>query len=129
MLRVPLVVVLPNGKPGRYDAGAVTTLDVAKTVLAIGDAPAEEVMGVSLVPYAHFDSAAPRHAPIFAYGPKRAALIDWPLKIIVQERKKQNRNFLFDLAIDPQEGKDLSAEHADDVTRLEKLLSDVATTP
>ena len=129
MLRVPLVVVLPEGKPGRYDAGAVTTLDVAPTVLAIAGAPADGIAGVSLLPYARLDPAAPRHAPVVAHGPKRAAVIDWPLKLIAQERKKQNRNFLFDLAIDPREAKDLSEERADDVTRLEKLLSDLATTP
>lgn len=129
MLRVPLVVVLPDGKPGRYSAGAVTTLDIAPTVVAIAGASAEGMVGISLVPHARLDPAAPRHAPILAYGPKRAALIDWPMKLIVQERKKQNRNFLFDLAIDPQEAKDLSPERVDDITRLEKLLSDVAPTP
>jgi arylsulfatase A-like enzyme len=128
MLRVPFVVVLPDGKKGRYDASAVTTLDVAPTVLAIAGASAEGVVGASLVPYARLDPAAPRHAPIFAYGPKRSAVIDWPLKLIVQDRKKQNRNFLFDLANDSKEAKDLSAERVEDVTRLEKLLSDVATT-
>ena len=129
MLRVPLVVVLPDGKPGRYDAGAVTTLDIAPTVLAIAGASAEGMVGISLLPHARLEPAAPRHAPILAYGPKRSALIDWPMKLIVQERKKQNRNFLFDLAIDPKEAKDLSAERVDDITRLEKLLSDVAPTP
>jgi len=129
MLRIPLVVVLPNGQQGRYDAAAVTTLDVAPTVLAIAGAPADGVAGVSLLPHARLDPAVPKHVPVVAYGPKRAALIDWPLKLIVQERKKQNRNFLFDLATDPREAKDLSAERADVVTRLERLLSDVGTTP
>jgi choline-sulfatase len=129
MLRVPLVVVLPGAKPGRYDASAVTTLDVAPTVLGLAGAPADGVVGVSLLPHARLDPAAPRHAPVVAYGPKRAALIDWPFKLIVQERKKQNRNFLFDLATDPREAKDLSVERVDVVTRLEKLLSDIGTTP
>lgn len=129
MLRVPLVVVLPDGKPGRYDAAAVTTLDVAPTVLAIAGAPADGVVGASLLAHARLDPAAPKRAPVAAYGPKRAALIDWPYKLIVQERKKQNRNFLFDLAADPREAKDVSAEHVDVVTRLEKLLSDIGTTP
>ena len=105
-----------------------SVLDVAPTVLGIAGVPADGIAGVSLLPYARFDAAAARHAPVVAYGPKRAALIDWPLKLIVQERKKQNRNFLFDLAIDPREAKDLSEERAADVTRLEKLLSDLAPT-
>lgn len=129
MLRVPLIVALPEGKTGRFEAGAVSTLDVAPTVLALAGASAEGVVGVSLLANARLDPAAPKHAPLFAYGPKRAAVIDWPLKLITQERKKQNRNFLFDLAIDPREEKDLSSERVDDVTRLEKLLSDLATTP
>jgi arylsulfatase A-like enzyme len=132
MIRVPLVIALPDAKAGRYDAQPVTTLDIAPTVLALGGASADGVVGVSLVPHARLDPAAPKHAPVVAYGPKRAALIDWPFKLMVQERKerkKQNRNFLFDLATDPKEAKDLSAERVDDVTRLEKLLSDIGTTP
>lgn len=128
-LRVPLVVALPEGKAGRYDAGAVTTLDIAPTVLALGGASVEGVMGVSLLPQARLDSGIQKHAPIVAYGPKRAAIIDWPMKLIVQDRKKQNRNFLFDLATDPREEKDLSSDRVEDVTRLEKLLSSLAPTP
>jgi len=102
----------------------VSTLDIAKTVLALGQASAEGVSGVSLLPYAKLDPAAPRHAPVVSRGPKKASLIDWPLKLMVIERKKQDRNFLFDLSADPGEGKDLVAERALDVAKLQKLLSE-----
>jgi len=129
MLRVPLLVVLPDGKAGRYDADAVTTLDIAPTVLALGGASLEGVTGISLLPRARLDAGIPKHPPVVAYGPKRAAIIDWPMKLIVQDRKKQNRNFLFDLASDPREEKDLNSDRVEEVTRLEKLLSSFAPTP
>ncbi|MRG92026.1 sulfatase-like hydrolase/transferase [Polyangium spumosum] len=125
MIRVPFVVVLPGGRPGRYGERAVSTLDVAPTVLALGDAPREGVSGVSLLPHARLEPDAPRRPPVLAYASKRLALIDWPLKLMVIERKKQNRNFLFDLGADPRETKDLSADRPDDVARLLKLASEI----
>jgi arylsulfatase A-like enzyme len=125
MIRVPLVVALPGGKPGRYEAGAVSTLDVAPTVLALGGAPAEGVSGVSLLPAARLEVEPVRRAPVFARGSKRATLIEWPLKLMVIERKRSNRLLLFDLAADPRETKDILADRADDAARLEKLFSEI----
>ncbi|WP_272458580.1 sulfatase-like hydrolase/transferase [Polyangium jinanense] len=129
MIRVPLVVALPGGRPGRYGDGAVSTLDVAPTVLALGNAPLDGVSGVSLLPYARLEPSAARRPPVLAYASKRVALIDWPLKLMVIERKKQNRNFLFDLGADPRETKDLSEGRPDDVARLVKLAAEIAPSP
>ncbi len=129
MIRVPFLVALPDGRPGRFSSGAVSTLDVAPTVLALANAPADGVSGVSLLPHARLDPSAPARPPVLAYASKRVSLIDWPLKLMVIERKKQNRNFLFDLGVDPRETKDLSADRPDDIARLVKLASEVATTP
>lgn len=125
MIHVPLVIALPGAKAGRYDASAVSTLDLAPTLLALAGAPSEGVSGVSLLPYARLDPAAPRRPAVLSRGPKRVSLIDWPLKLIVIERKKQNRNFLFDLSADPHESKDLVEERPADVSRLEKRLSEI----
>ncbi|UQA63777.1 sulfatase-like hydrolase/transferase [Polyangium aurulentum] len=124
-IRVPLVIALPGGKAGRYESAAVSTLDIAPTVLALGGAPAEGVLGASLLPAARLEAEAARRAPVFARAGKRAALIDWPLKLMVFERKRSNRVLLFDLAADPRETKDILADRADDAARLEKLLSEV----
>ena len=129
MIRVPLVVALPGARPGRYGDGAVSTLDVAPTVLALGNAPMDGVSGVSLLPQARLEASASRRPPVLAFASKRVALIDWPLKLMVIERKKQDRNFLFDLGADPRETKDLSADRPDDVARLVKLASEIAPSP
>ena len=132
MIHVPLVIALPallGGKTGRYDASAVSTLDIAPTLLALAGAPSEGVAGVSLLAHARLDPAAARRPVVLSRSSKRASLIDWPLKLIVVERKKQNRNFLFDLSVDPREAKDLVEERPADVSRLEKMLSDIDASP
>jgi choline-sulfatase len=125
VLHVPLVLALPEGKSGVHDAGAVSTIDIAPTVLALGNAPAEGVAGVSLLPFARQEPEAPRRTAVLARGPKRVALIDWPLKLMISERKRSDRYFLFDLAADPRETKDLSVDRSEDTTRLTKLASEI----
>jgi choline-sulfatase len=117
VLHVPLVIALPDGRPGTYDAGAVSTLDLARTVAELGGAEAEGMAGTSLLPIARGDFA-PRHETAYARAQKRAALIDWPLKIMVMERRKSDRILLFNLQDDPKETLDRSADQHDDVTRL-----------
>jgi arylsulfatase A-like enzyme len=128
MIRVPLVVALPSAKPGRYEASAVSTLDVAPTILALGGAPSDGLSGVSLLPWARLEEGAAAHPPVLARSPKRAAIIDWPLKLLVVQRKKNDRNLLFDLGADPRETKDLSQERPDDVARLSKLIGEIDPT-
>ena len=103
----------------------MSTLDIAPTVLALGGAPAEGASGVSLLPAARFEAEPARRAPVFARGSKRAALIEWPLKLMVIELKRSNRLLLFDLAADPRETRDILADRADDAARLEKLFSEI----
>jgi hypothetical protein len=49
-------------------------------------------------------------------------LIDWPLKLMVIERKRSQRVFLFDLESDPGEARNLSESRPSDTTRLLDLL-------
>ena len=118
-LRVPLVVALPDGKPGRYDAAAVSTLDVAPTVVDLAGVPGDGLAGVSLAPVARGDLSRP-HGVVYARGQRRVALIEWPLKLMVFEKKKNDRLFLFDLGADPGEKGDLSQARVADVERLQK---------
>jgi arylsulfatase A-like enzyme len=118
-LHVPLVVALPGAKPGRYEAAAVSVLDLPATIADLAGAAAEGLAGVSLAPVARGDLARP-HRPVYARSQRRAALIDWPLKLILIERKKIDRTLLFDLSADPAEKEDLSATRAADVERLQK---------
>jgi arylsulfatase A-like enzyme len=122
VLRIPLVVALPGPGPkgARYDKGVVSAIDIGPTVLALGGAPLEEVEGESLLPIARGELETPR-GPVYARSARRAALIDGSLKLMVVERKRRDRLLLFDLAADPGETKDLSAERPEDLARLTQL--------
>jgi len=117
VLRVPLVIALPGHKPGRYATSAVSTLDIAPTILEIAGAEADGVQGASLAAIARGDLAA-RRGPVYARTRRRAALIDWPLKLMIFERRKADRHLLFDLSADPYEKEDLARSREDDLARL-----------
>ena len=119
-IRVPLVVSVPGAAPGRYTRGAVSTADVAPTVLELAGAPADEVEGRSLAAIARGALDTPGQ-PVFARARRRAAVVDWPLKLLVHVRKGKDRHILFDLASDPGEEKDLSESRRDDLVRLVAL--------
>jgi arylsulfatase A-like enzyme len=122
-IRVPLVVALPPAdaaKPGRYEAAAVSTLDLGATVVELAGAESKAIAGVSLLPIARGDFTR-KHGPVYARTQKKAALIDWPLKLMVVERRKADRLFLFDLSKDADEKNDLSKERAEDTARLGAL--------
>jgi arylsulfatase A-like enzyme len=120
LIRIPLVVTLPSQKPGRYDKGVVSAVDVAPTVLSLAGAPADGIEGESLLPVARGELEKTR-GPVYARSARRAALIDWPLKLMIIERKRRDRVLLFDLAADPGETKDISVERPADLARLLQL--------
>ncbi|NUO49208.1 MAG: sulfatase-like hydrolase/transferase [Polyangiaceae bacterium] len=123
VLHVPLVIALP-GDPGggrRLDASAVSTADIPATIVALGQASPEGVTGSSLLSLARGEAPGKRE-PVYARASKRFAVIDYPLKLILQERKGRDRTLLFDLAADPGEKRDLSEQRADDLNRLSALL-------
>jgi arylsulfatase A-like enzyme len=120
-LRVPFVVAVPDGKPGKYAKEAVSALDVAATVADLAGAPAEGFAGVSLLPMARGDLAH-EHPPVYTRSQKKVALVMWPLKLVVFEKKKADRFLLFDLSADPLEKEDVSktTAHSADLDRLQK---------
>jgi arylsulfatase A-like enzyme len=103
----------------------VSVEDIAPTILALGGASADGVDGAPLdgiTPGARPDAPAPPR-PVFVRTARRAAVIDGNLKLVVMERKKRDRLFLFDLAEDPGETRDLSEARRDDLERLHQKLS------
>lgn len=124
VLRVPLVIALPSAAPKalRYTEGAVSTLDLAPTIIELAGAEGDGPSGVSLLPIVRGDLTR-RAGPVYARSQRRAALIDWPLKLMVIERKKLDRFLLFDLAADPGERQDISSSRPEDLGRLLKARS------
>jgi arylsulfatase A-like enzyme len=132
---VPLVIALAAGEKGTEPAGVgpeprglkagqryarpVSTVDIAPTILELGGAlePGGAVEGASLAAIARGDLSAKR-GPVLARGARRAAVIDWPLKLVVIERKKRSRYLLFDLEADPGETRDQSDVRREDLDRM-----------
>jgi arylsulfatase A-like enzyme len=120
-VRVPLVVVAPGARPARWDADAVSILDVAPTLLDYAGAPRAGTAGVSLRAAIEGDAAFER-PPVAIRGPRRLAIVDWPLKLVVRERKDgEDRLLLFDLAADPTEKLDVSDKRREDLVRMNAL--------
>jgi choline-sulfatase len=121
MIRVPLVIAAPGAKPGRYEKHAVSTLDIAPTLLELAAQPRDGLDGSSLGPVLGGDLSF-AHAPVLAYAAKRSAVIDWPFKLMVRRHEGgPERLLLFDLGADPDERRDVAAEHNDELRRLDEL--------
>jgi choline-sulfatase len=97
----------------------VSTVDVPATVADLAGAAADGFAGASLVPVARGDFAR-AHGPVYARTVKKVALIAWPLKLMVLEKKKSERLLLFDLAADPGEKEDVGASRIADLERLQQ---------
>ena len=121
-LRVPLVVALPGGKPGRYEQGRGEHPRRPRD----GRRPGGRRRGG---PRRRLARAMPpagtstrRHGAVYARSQRRVALIEWPLKLMVFERKKSDRLFLFDLGIGPgREGGSLAGPRRATCERLQKV--------
>ena len=113
LLRVPLIVQVPGAPPAAI-ARPVANLDVLPTVLDLSGVERPRSLrmhGVSLVPYL-FGQDVP-HPPVFSekvtttqYPQK--SMVAWPYKLIWKIGPNQFQ--LFDLAKDPGELRDLTAE-------------------
>lgn len=120
-IHVPLIIKVPGGRAGGYGQQAVSTLDIAATVLDFADAPRTSVSGVTLRAQAQgvLDHG---HAPVWSYARSRTVVIDWPWKLSVLKRPRgKDRLLLFDLSKDPKETHDLSADNGDQLKRMAKL--------
>ncbi|HEY6038492.1 MAG TPA: sulfatase-like hydrolase/transferase, partial [Kofleriaceae bacterium] len=119
LVRVPLAFHVPGIAPGvRTDL--VSLVDVAPTLLDLIGTPAamQPLDGTDLVP-ALFDAPAAlrsQHRAIAIHEELQWGLVEWPYQLLV--RPADDIVELYDLDRDPLEHTDLSAAHADIVTRL-----------
>jgi arylsulfatase A-like enzyme len=121
MIRVPLLIAAPWAKRQRYDARAVSTLDLAPTVLDLAGASQSGIDGVSLRPVV--EGRELDRGPVFAYAWQRRCVVDWPFKLLARSREdRPDRLLLFDLAADPTEQHDVSADQPEALRRLDALL-------
>jgi len=120
MTHVPWLAVGPGIAPRRVKDGAVSTLDVAPTMLDLAGVSQSACDGVSLAGV--LQGGPLKRGPVLSFADARTAVIDWPLKLRVLRRKdKSDRLILFDLSEDPGETKDLSADRSEDLTRLSEI--------
>jgi arylsulfatase A-like enzyme len=112
-LRAPFLVRWPAKLPkGARVAAPVAHIDVFATAVAAAGAPlpADRVIdGVNLIPYARGEAqGAPHDALYWRSGHYRSLRAgDWKLQV----SERPQRSWLFDLAVDPTEQRDLSAEN------------------
>lgn len=126
VLRVPFILRAPAAPGGRRVRTAVSSADVTPTVLdLLGVPPIEDLDGRSVVPMllrASSDAGADVYAENlypqrrFKWSEMRA-IRSGPLKLIDKTRPE-----LYDLARDPGEAHDLSAEQPEVVARLARRL-------
>ncbi len=119
LLHVPFLVAGPGVKPGRYVTQAVSMMDLAPTLADLGGASKDGFAGHSLAPILS-GALETNLGAVFVRGRHALALIDWPLKLMVAERKKGERTLLFDLGKDPGEREEVSSSRGEDMQRLMK---------
>jgi len=120
VIRVPLVVVPPSSGPQRFSQRAVSTFDIAPTLLDYAGANRDNIEGVSL--RGAIAGRGLSRPAVVAHAWRRSVVIDWPLKLLTYRRRSGKRRLLlFDLVADPGETKDLSGVRKDDLRRLIKL--------
>ncbi len=121
VIRVPLVMKLPNQRPGglRIDQ-QVRLMDVAPTLLDLLDIPIPETMlGRSLLPM--IDGERANLIAVSEMGPYKA-LVDPPNKLILDTTS--GHLSLFDLSLDPGEQHDISEQNPAEARQLHRYLVD-----
>lgn len=135
VLHVPLVVSYPRwfgDRGGQVVTGAAWHPDLLPTVLALADVPRPDgARGVDLTRVLSGEGALPRNRAVFPAVLRAAHKEPLPMRrVTVRGRLKRveghrfygpEEGFLFDLADDPGERKDLRAARPADVAELEAL--------
>lgn len=121
-IRTPFFVRWPGGLPrGTHIAGPATHMDIFATAAAASGAPTQpQVDGVNLLPYLRGETqGAPNQRIFWRSGPYRVVRDgDWKLQ--VTETPVQAR--LFNLAADPTEQHDLSAQEPERVAAMRAMI-------
>ena len=124
-ISVPFFVKYPNGLPARQNYNhPVSSLDIFATIAAVSGAAlsADRTYdGVNLLPYLTNDSILP-HQDFFWRSGYSKAFRRGHWKLYVNEKNKVT--YLFDLALDPGEKQDQSAQRPDKLKELEDALKD-----
>jgi arylsulfatase A-like enzyme len=123
-IHIPLIIKPPRGRArtGVVES-AVTTEDVAPTILALLDLPAPERLGGRRLPFPgedRADAAAAAPTPVLygrlnLEGQRVDTAILWPWKYLHilradDGRRSEGEERLFDLGRDPEESEDLAAD-------------------
>ncbi len=122
VVRVPLLVGGPGIAPHVVD-DPVSLVDVAPTLVELlGGRPLSDPDGRSLAGYLLGEPPQPSYtiSEFYDFGYRLRALVDGPLKLVVDERR--NVVQLFDVVADPAERYDLAASRPDDAARLRSIL-------
>ncbi|MEP6864635.1 MAG: sulfatase-like hydrolase/transferase [Deltaproteobacteria bacterium] len=119
LVRVPLALHIPGVAPGQR-TDLVSLVDLAPTLLDLLGTPdaMQPLDGTDLVP-AILDAPAelrPQQRAIAIHEELQWSVVEWPYQLLV--RPADDIVELYDLDHDPLEHSDLSASHADIVTRL-----------
>lgn len=121
-IRTPYLIRWPGGLPrNAHIAGPATHMDIFATVAAAAGAPAQpQVDGVNLLPYLRGDAQGPPNQRIFwRSGPYRVVRDgDWKLQV----SETPDRVWLFNLAQDPTEQLDLSAQEPERVAAMRAMI-------
>lgn len=127
LVRVPLIVKLPETKPRRIDARR-SLIDLAPTIMELlGEKPLEQFQGKSLLPELAGGEAESRE-PIAvelaedSHNPPRRAVISGDYKLTVWGRG--SKHLLFNLKNDPGEKTELSRTEPEKLAEMKQIFAD-----
>ncbi len=120
-IRVPFVVYWKGQlKAGLVYRHPVISLDVAATAIALAGLPKEETLdGVNLLPYLRGQTDAQPHETLYWRWISQSAVREGRWKYLCGG----DREYLFDLKVDPEEKHDRLAEHPEIATLLREKLA------
>lgn len=119
-IRVPFVISWPGTIPGgkTYDQ-PVSSLDVAATAVALAKLKHDpQLDGVNLIPYLTGEQSGPPHEVLYWRWVSQAAIREGDWKLL----RGGQREYLYNLADDKEETKNLIAEHPELASRLREKL-------
>jgi arylsulfatase A-like enzyme len=121
-IRVPFIVRWKRRLPaGKVYTQPVSTLDIAATAVAVAEMqPDERLDGVNLIPYLAGERQDSPHDALYWRFWRQAAVRRGPWKYL---RLSNGDEYLFDVAGDEQENKDLLAAHPDIAAQLRDKLA------
>lgn len=120
-IRVPFVVSWPGTIPeGQIYDEPIWSLDVAATAVSLAGLPADDNLdGVNLIPFLSGEKKEAPHEVLTWRWISQAAIREGKWKLL----RGGDREYLFDIVVDPEEKHDLRAENPEVAKRLRARLS------